>query len=347
VPYAKTFAYDTAATAAKPGATYRATGLPAGLSLNAATGRISGTATAEGTFNVTVEADTGLLAPVSRGYTVRTDLTAPVVADDVDSAWHEHAVAVTLTATDGGSGVDHIVYSIDDGPEATYDPAHKPALGDGQRLHYYAVDAAGNASAPAVSAAAKVDGTPPAAPVLTLQTAAALAFTAEADATLTCAFDGAPLAPCGNSVSLAGLAPGAHTFTAVAHDAAGHASQPLVVTFTVAAPAAPPVVIVPEPTALLTGREARKLLKTGSGILVVRCGQAPCRVTATGTVTARGRKLGKLTIKPVALTSRADGKLVLGASKAVRKAAKRGGARVSLRVTFTSGGRSQTITIAA
>jgi hypothetical protein len=70
-------------------------------------------------------------------------------------------VAVTLSATDAGSGVTHIYYELGSDPaaptsrSAEYDPAHKPVLAAGQRLRYFAVDATGNAETPHSSAAVR------------------------------------------------------------------------------------------------------------------------------------------------------------------------------------------------
>src|SRR5207247_9139730 len=45
--------------------------------------------------------------------TVRIDTQAPVTSDDAPAGWSNHAVTVTLTATDAGAGVASTEYNLD------------------------------------------------------------------------------------------------------------------------------------------------------------------------------------------------------------------------------------------
>ena len=51
---------------------------------------------------------------------MRIDDTTPVTTSDIDEAWQNGPVDVTLTATDAVSGVAATYYSIDGGAETTY-----------------------------------------------------------------------------------------------------------------------------------------------------------------------------------------------------------------------------------
>jgi hypothetical protein len=93
----------------------------------------------------------------------QVDKQAPTTTDDVPTTWQKDDVAVTLTATDSGSGVDAVYYETGTAPDEpnlgspVYDPAHKPVLGDGEKIRYFAVDEVGNAGSVKTSPAAKVD----------------------------------------------------------------------------------------------------------------------------------------------------------------------------------------------
>jgi hypothetical protein len=114
-----------------------------------------------------------------------------------------------------------------------------------------AIDAFGNVS-PVARRAFRVDRTPP---VVTVAGPAqdavvgrdvTFAIAAEADATLTCRLDGAPVTPCAETVTLRELAVGPHTFEVVAQDAAGNASTAVVRRFTVAQDGVtPPLPVTP------------------------------------------------------------------------------------------------------
>lgn len=96
------------------------------------------------------------------------DHLAPVSSDDVTTTWTPSRTA-TLRATDaGGSGVQAISYVVGPDPAhapasayLTYDPASPPALADGDRVRYFAVDADGNVERAHTSPAARVDATAP------------------------------------------------------------------------------------------------------------------------------------------------------------------------------------------
>ncbi|HEX5224171.1 MAG TPA: PxKF domain-containing protein, partial [Solirubrobacteraceae bacterium] len=100
--------------------------------------------------------------------TAHIDRAAPATTDNIDANWHNAPVSVTLTATDtGGSGTKSTYYKLytgaavparsDSGWQA-YDPASRPALGNGQAIAYYSLDNAGNEESVKHSSAAKVDG---------------------------------------------------------------------------------------------------------------------------------------------------------------------------------------------
>jgi hypothetical protein len=100
---------------------------------------------------------------------VKVDDQAPVTTDDVGGgpAWHTGPVVVTLSATDGRSGVAVTFYTKGAAPpvpttaSSLYSPAAKPVLSDGERIRYFTVDLAGNAEQPKTSAAVQVDTAPP------------------------------------------------------------------------------------------------------------------------------------------------------------------------------------------
>ncbi len=74
------------------------------------------------------------------------DTVNPVTSDDAPSGWVDHAVAVTLSATDSvGSGVALTEYKLDDAPDwTTYtEPVEISAEGD-HSLTYRSTDNATN-----------------------------------------------------------------------------------------------------------------------------------------------------------------------------------------------------------
>ncbi len=95
---------------------------------------------------------------------VRIDTTAPVTtatfAPPNHAGWHNGAVPVTLAATDAGSGVTSVDWSLDGGPWTPYTTTVNVA-GDGEHeLLYKATDAAGNVET-LKSAIVKIDGARP------------------------------------------------------------------------------------------------------------------------------------------------------------------------------------------
>jgi Chitobiase/beta-hexosaminidase C-terminal domain/Bacterial Ig-like domain len=82
--------------------------------------------------------------------TAHVDRSAPTTTDDVPSAYVNHDVTVTLTASDtGGSGLDKTYYTTDGSAPSSsspvYNPASKPVLtSDGQVIKYFSTDKAGN-----------------------------------------------------------------------------------------------------------------------------------------------------------------------------------------------------------
>jgi len=100
----------------------------------------------------------------TRSVSVRIDTTAPVTtaefAPPSDGGWHAGAVPVTLDATDAGSGVGTIEWSLDGG---AWTPYTEPVdvTGDGEHeLLYRATDRAGNAET-LKSAILRIDSTKP------------------------------------------------------------------------------------------------------------------------------------------------------------------------------------------
>ena len=115
------------------------------------------------------------------------DPTPPTtVASGYDSAWHNSAVPVTLTATDnaGGSGVKSITYAVDGGAPTTVDAATTqvtiaaPAdhTNDGTHtIAFHATDNAGNTETPDKTCTVKIDTSAPKATVKALTVSAAKA----------------------------------------------------------------------------------------------------------------------------------------------------------------------------
>src|SRR5439155_17731407 len=98
--------------------------------------------------------------------TAPIDPAGPTTADDVPSAYVNHDITVTLSASDtGGAGLDKTYYTTDGStPSAfslVYNSASKPVLtSDGQVIKYYSTDKAGNTETPH-SATAHIDRAAP------------------------------------------------------------------------------------------------------------------------------------------------------------------------------------------
>ncbi|MDX6411825.1 MAG: large repetitive protein, partial [Gaiellaceae bacterium] len=92
--------------------------------------------------------------------TVRIDATAPVTVDDAPAGWSNGPVTVTLSATDGGSGVARTEYQLDGaGP---FTPGTSVTVsGEGSHvLTYRSIDAVGNTEADK-TATVRIDATAP------------------------------------------------------------------------------------------------------------------------------------------------------------------------------------------
>jgi hypothetical protein len=87
----------------------------------------------------------------AKGCTVKLDKTAPTTTSDAPSSSVAAPVTVHLSASDGdGSGIASTVYTLNGGPEVTYDPAAGIVLseaGTTTTIGYHSQDVAGNAEA--------------------------------------------------------------------------------------------------------------------------------------------------------------------------------------------------------
>lgn len=85
---------------------------------------------------------------------------ATVSGTPSSNGWYQNSVQVTLTASDGASGVANSYYVVDGGPTQTYTSAFDVS-GDGSHVvNYWSVDAVGNAEQPH-SLTVKIDGSAP------------------------------------------------------------------------------------------------------------------------------------------------------------------------------------------
>ena len=139
-------------------------------------------------------------------------------------------VDVTLSATDAGSGIAKILYTLDGSDPS---PVHGAVyLGDfaltaTTTVRFRAYDAAGNEEAIA-SSTITIDTTPPETTItsnplaLTNATDANFAFTSEAGASFACALDAGAYTACSSPAGYTGLSDGSHTFSVRATDTAGN-----------------------------------------------------------------------------------------------------------------------------
>lgn len=83
-------------------------------------------------------------------FSFTVDLTPPSItattAFTPNALWYAQPVTVTLTATDSLSGVDSLLFAVNDGPAVVYDTPILLATGGPHRLIYWATDRAGNVS---------------------------------------------------------------------------------------------------------------------------------------------------------------------------------------------------------
>jgi hypothetical protein len=161
-------------------------------------------------------------------FAAKVDKAAPATSDDVPASVTTTPVAVTLTPTDtGGSGVATTWYTTDGSDPAVaanparreYSSAARPALGAGQRIRYYSVDAVGNAEAGRMSRTVTVAGgtttpapsqpatttAPPASPAPPEAPAAASALVPAATAAPTTTSKTTPTAPALGAVKVASV----------------------------------------------------------------------------------------------------------------------------------------------
>ena len=193
------------------------------------------------------------------------------------------AVAFTSTAADAT-----FECAVDGEPFAACTSPFRPAdpLADGPHaVRVRAVSRAGLVDPTPASASFTVDTTAPAPPTPLAEppasspaTTVSIAFDGADGATFTCRVDGGPAGPCASPLTLTELAVGDHVVAVVQTDAAGNASDPLVIRFTVTKPADPPPGEDPpvqdDPTRLLTelgapdgsGRRPAILIAGVSGI---------------------------------------------------------------------------------
>nr|WP_208326039.1 ThuA domain-containing protein [Amycolatopsis arida] len=171
------------------------------------------------------------------------DVAAPVTTASFSSpgpnGWHPGEVPVTLTATDEGTGVERIEWSLNGGDWATYtEPIAVRDDGD-HTLRYRAVDRAGNVE-PDKAATIRIDGTSPTLMlagvadgrvygdatdvVISWRATDATSGVAERSATL----DGQPVTS-GAVVPLHQLELGTHTLALSASDTAGNRAEQSVV----------------------------------------------------------------------------------------------------------------------
>ncbi|HEX6131802.1 MAG TPA: Ig-like domain-containing protein, partial [Actinomycetota bacterium] len=91
----------------------------------------------------------------------RVDNTPPSTTDNAPSGWQSSAVTVTLSPSDGGSGVSNTTYAVDGGAPVSGTWA-TDSIADGlYDLHVVVTDVAGNVTTSNVVGGRRVDNTPP------------------------------------------------------------------------------------------------------------------------------------------------------------------------------------------
>jgi plastocyanin len=216
------------------------------------------------------------------------DTTAPTVTAEVTGEQNEDgafigAATVTLTATDDGSGVDSVEYSVDGQPYAAYSaPVTVDQPGE-HTVSYRATDVAGNTSEPQsvsfqVIDASEPDTTPPSVTAaLTGDQNEDGAYVGAATVTLTAtdaesgvdtveySVDGQPYAVYTAPVTV--NEPGEHTVSYRATDVAGNTSEPQSVSVQVVAP--PGDTTPPTVTAALAGQQDGSWAYVGSATVTL------------------------------------------------------------------------------
>jgi alpha-tubulin suppressor-like RCC1 family protein len=244
---------------------------------------------------------------------VHIDTTAPTTTDDVPGGPVNHAVTVTLTASDD-TGVAHTYYTTDGSSPAIYDPAHKPVLLDGQQITYYSVDLAGNAET-AHTSGAPVDTKAPTVAITSPANGAAYKQGARVLAEYACSDTCTATAARGAAVDT--RAAGRHTFTVSARDAAGNVTR-RTVTYTVVAASTPPVADTTGPA--LTIPPKNKSLRVRSNKVTFTLGSALEPITGTIVLKAKRTKYGTGRFTGAAGTaSKVKIKLTAKAKKALKK----------------------------
>src|SRR5207247_3567442 len=108
-------------------------------------------------------------ATTSSTVTRLVDNTKPTTSDNAPGGWQSSPVTVTLSPSDGGSGVNVTEYSVDGSPSYTVGTSvtiPPPADGSNDGAHtiaYFSADNAGNIET-IKSATVLIDATPPACP---------------------------------------------------------------------------------------------------------------------------------------------------------------------------------------
>ncbi|MEU4641406.1 family 16 glycoside hydrolase [Micromonospora sp. NPDC023814] len=211
----------------------------------------------------------GLLVVTGGGSdTTPPTASAAVSGERNDTGAYLGSATVTLSATDEGSGVDRVEYSLDGGPYGTYSAPVTVNQPGQHTVTYRATDKAGNTSTPqsvsfTVVEAPKPDTTPPTATAaVTGQRDDNGAYVGSATVTLSAtdsesgvdrveySLDGAAYATYSAPVTV--NQPGQHTVTYRATDKAGNTSAAQSVSFTVVEPPKPDTT-PPTATAALTG----------------------------------------------------------------------------------------------
>lgn len=193
------------------------------------------------TFSVkTQDAATNQSSVATRTWTVDT-VKPPVPTIASKPANPTNQTTAVFTFTDTEAGVTFLCQL--DGGAATpcTSPSTYPGLGAGTHVFTIrAQDAAGNQSA-ATSFTWVVDLTPPPTPLITQATVTASTTTrgatfnftsSQTGVTFLCALDSGGFATCTPGKGYSGLAPGSHTFSLKARDAAGNESAPTSFTWT-------------------------------------------------------------------------------------------------------------------